>query len=105
MQAQQAADVTVCRLGHAARWMPTIDRTHASVAKSRELRWCGAVLEPLLLLRRELQADELGSTLQGVNVDNVPLMDSLPMFGLLFDEMRIELKEGDKYIRAVAYEA
>ena len=56
-----------------------------------------------LLLRTALQG--VGQSLQDVTVDYSEVMNSLPLFGLLFDEMPIRLGAGEKYLEAVEYEA
>jgi len=58
-----------------------------------------------LLLRSQLQKDDVGHTLQNVSVDYPAVMDWLPMFGLLFEEMPIRLGEGEEFIEAVDHEA
>jgi hypothetical protein len=59
-----------------------------------------------LLLRTDLQEEEVGQELQDINVDFNKVMDTQPSFGLLFDEVPVKLGEGnDGYVRAIPYEA
>jgi len=57
-----------------------------------------------LLLRPELEPD-LGTGLQGITIDKPEMMQTLPVLGLLFDQVPIQLGEGeDGMIRATVYE-